>query len=84
MRIAVVGAGAMGRWAVKELGLSPEVEEVVVGDFDEGQAAAVAASHGGGKCRPVRVDARERASVRRPSPAATLWSTPRSTSGTSR
>ena len=43
MRIAVVGAGAMGRWAVKELGLSPEVDEVVVGDFDEDRARAVAA-----------------------------------------
>ena len=42
MRIAVVGAGAMGRWAVKELGLSPDVDEVVVGDFNEAQARAVA------------------------------------------
>ncbi len=38
MKIAVVGAGAMGRWAVKELGISPQVEEIVVGDFDEEQA----------------------------------------------
>ena len=34
MKIAVVGAGAMGRWAVKELGISPEVGEIVVGDVD--------------------------------------------------
>ena len=64
MKIAVVGAGAMGRWAVKELGISPQVEEVVVGDFDEEQARAVAASHGGGKARAVLVDARDRESVR--------------------
>ena len=64
MRIAVVGAGAMGRWAVKELGLSPEVDEVVVGDFDEDRARAVAAAHGGGKARAARVDARDRVSVK--------------------
>lgn len=65
MRIAVIGAGAMGRWAVKELGLSPEVEEVVVGDYNEERAREVAASHGGGKARPVFVDARDRESVKK-------------------
>ncbi len=65
MRIAVIGAGAMGRWAVKELGLSPQVEEVVVGDFNEEQARAVATVHGGDKARPVFVDAREQESVER-------------------
>ncbi len=63
MKIAVVGAGAMGRWAVKELGISPQVEEIVVGDCDEAQAVAVAASHGGGKARGVVVDARDRERV---------------------
>jgi saccharopine dehydrogenase-like NADP-dependent oxidoreductase len=63
MKIAVVGAGAMGRWAVEELGISPQVDEIVVGDFDEAQARAVAAGHGGGKARGVLVDARDRKSV---------------------
>lgn len=63
MRIAVVGAGAMGRWAVKELGLSSDVDEVVVGDFNEAQAREVAESHGGGKAAARFVDARDPQSV---------------------
>ena len=39
MKIAVVGAGAMGRWAVKELGLSEDVTEVVVGRLRRGAGA---------------------------------------------
>ena len=57
MRIAVVGAGAMGRWAVKELGLTPEVDEIVVGDLDEARAVRVAAEMGEGKARAVPADA---------------------------
>jgi len=63
MRIAVVGAGAMGRWAVKELGLSPEVDEVVVGDYDEKRAQEVAAGFGGDKASARFVDARDQRSV---------------------
>ena len=63
MKIAVVGAGAMGRWAVKELGLAREVDAVVVGDFNEEQAREVAASHGGGKATGRFVDARDQESV---------------------
>ena len=63
MRIAVIGAGAMGRWAVKELGLSPQVDEIVVGDFNEEQARAVATVHGGDRARPVFVDASDQKSV---------------------
>ena len=57
MRIAVVGAGAMGRWTVKELGLTNEVDEIVVGDVDVARAARVAAEMGEGKARGVAVDA---------------------------
>jgi lysine 6-dehydrogenase len=57
MRIAVVGAGAMGRWVVKELGLTPQVESIVVGDFDERRAREVAAAMGEGKAEPAFVDA---------------------------
>ena len=63
MKVAVVGAGAMGRWSVKELGLSPEVSEIVVGDFDEARARDVARTMGGGKATGVRVDARDASSV---------------------
>ena len=59
MKIAVVGAGAMGRWAVKELALSPEVEHIVVADYNEEQARAVATTHGGDRARAVFVDARD-------------------------
>ncbi len=65
MRIAVIGAGAMGRWAVKELALSPGVEEIVVGDYNEEQARAVATTHGGDKAKAVFVDAREPESVKK-------------------
>ncbi len=57
MRIAVVGSGAMGRWAVKQLGLTPQVDEIVVGDVDTARAEAVAAAMGEGKARGVFVDA---------------------------
>jgi saccharopine dehydrogenase-like NADP-dependent oxidoreductase len=65
MKIAVVGAGAMGRWAVKELAVSPEVDEIVVGDYSEDQARAVASEQGGGKAAPVFVDARDQESVKK-------------------
>ncbi|MFA4965268.1 MAG: saccharopine dehydrogenase NADP-binding domain-containing protein [Thermoleophilia bacterium] len=65
MRIAVIGAGAMGRWAVKQLGLDSEVGEVVVGDFDEVRAREVAAAYAGGKSAAVFVDARDAESVKR-------------------
>jgi saccharopine dehydrogenase-like NADP-dependent oxidoreductase len=65
MRIAVIGAGAMGRWAVKELAISPEVEGIVVGDFHEEQARVVAVAQGGGKAEAVFVDARDAASVKK-------------------
>ena len=64
MKIAVVGAGAMGRWAVKELAISPEVQKIVVGDYNEEQARAVATTHGGDKARAVFVDARDAESVK--------------------
>ena len=65
MKIAVIGAGAMGRWSVKELGISPEVDEIVVADFNEAQAKQVAAAHGGGKAKGVFVDARDQESIKK-------------------
>ncbi len=63
MKIAVIGAGAMGRWSVKELGLAGDVEEIVVGDYNEEQARAVALTYGEDKARHVAVDARDGESV---------------------
>jgi lysine 6-dehydrogenase len=63
MKIAVIGAGAMGRWSVKALGVSPEVDEIVVGDFDTGRAMEVATEYGGGKATGVHVDASDQAAV---------------------
>ena len=64
MKIAVLGgAGAMGRWAVKELAISPEVDGIVVADFNERAAAQIAESHGGGKAVPTFADARDPKSV---------------------
>jgi saccharopine dehydrogenase-like NADP-dependent oxidoreductase len=65
MKIAVIGAGAMGRWSVKELGISPEVDEIVVADFNEEQAKQVAAAHGEGKAKGVFVDARDQESIKK-------------------
>lgn len=65
MRIAVIGAGAMGRWSVRGLSVSDDVDEVVVGDYDLDQARAVATEHGGGKAAAVFVDAREQDSVKK-------------------
>ena len=64
MKIAVIGAGAMGRWAVKELAISPEVRHIVVGDYNEEQARAVATMQGGDKARAMVVDARDAGSVK--------------------
>jgi lysine 6-dehydrogenase len=63
VKIAVIGAGAMGRWSVKDLGLSSEVAEIVVADRDSAVAREVAASHGGGKAQGVFVDASDATSL---------------------
>lgn len=46
MRIAVLGAGAVGARAVRQLASTPEVERVVVADADAERAARVAAMVG--------------------------------------
>jgi saccharopine dehydrogenase-like NADP-dependent oxidoreductase len=64
VKIAVVGAGAMGRWAVQELAISPEVDEIVVADFSLDQAKTVAAAQGAGKAAATFVDARDPESIK--------------------
>ena len=63
MKIAVIGAGAMGRWSVKALGLSPEVDMTIVADYDVTRATQVAAESGGGKAMAVQVDASDEEAV---------------------
>ena len=36
MKIFVLGAGMMGRAVVHDLAVAPEVQQIVVGDFDRG------------------------------------------------
>lgn len=57
MKIAVVGAGAMGRWSVKELATSPEVDGIVVADLSEDRARRVARLDGSHKATSSFVDA---------------------------
>jgi lysine 6-dehydrogenase len=60
MRVAVLGAGGtIGRAIVRDLADSPEVSELVLADVDGVAAARVAAQHGGGKGRPLTLDARD-------------------------
>lgn len=54
--IALGGAGAMGRTAVKELAASPEVEELTIADYNLAEAERLAGELGT-KCRALRVDA---------------------------
>lgn len=57
MRIAVIGAGAMGRWCARALAMSKDVSEIVVGDLDEAAARRIASAEGGGKAQSLSVDA---------------------------
>lgn len=56
MRIAVIGAGLMGRAITKVLSEQRGVSEIVVGDVDQERAEYVANRFGGGKARAVRAD----------------------------
>ena len=73
MRVVVVGgAGAMGRWTVRDLTESEGVEEVVVADLDgsrareaAGWAAARAGSNGSARVGGVALDAGDGQALRR-------------------
>jgi lysine 6-dehydrogenase len=64
VKIAVIGAGAMGRWSVKALGVSSDVDQIVVGDVNEAQARSVAERQGEGKAVHRHVDASDKESVK--------------------
>lgn len=63
MRIAVIGAGAMGRVTLADLVDSPEVERIVLADQDL-DAASRAAAGAEGRVRAVRLDAADWTAVR--------------------
>jgi len=60
--IALGGAGAMGRTAVRDLAASPEVDELVIADYNLEEARKLAAELGG-KCDAVQVDAERHADL---------------------
>ncbi|HOP07444.1 MAG TPA: saccharopine dehydrogenase C-terminal domain-containing protein [candidate division Zixibacteria bacterium] len=57
MKIAVLGAGLMGRAAVYDLAQNDAIDEIGVFDIDESLAAEVAQKYGYGKGKPGRFDA---------------------------
>ncbi|MFH1468595.1 MAG: saccharopine dehydrogenase C-terminal domain-containing protein [Pseudomonadota bacterium] len=63
MRIAVLGAGLMGRAAVHDLARTEGVEEVRVFDLDPARAVAVARAHGGGRAHAAGLDASDEAAA---------------------
>ena len=63
MKIMIVGAGQQGHVLTWNLAQSPDVTEIVLGDYDEARAQEVAAQVGGDKTRPVAVDASSEASL---------------------
>jgi lysine 6-dehydrogenase len=59
LKVAVLGAGGtIAPAIVRDLGVSDEVEEMLLLDLDQGKAELVASAHGAGKARAARVDAR--------------------------
>jgi len=62
MRIAVLGAGIIGRAIVRDLADGEDVEQVVVADVNE-DAARDAAAGAGEKGRPAQVDVTDRAAT---------------------
>lgn len=65
MRIVVLGAGLMGRAVVYDLARTPDVREIVVGDFDRDCGIEVARAFGRGKAHARCVDIRQTQSLAR-------------------
>jgi len=64
MNIVVLGgAGLMGRYAVRDLVLNPEVDQVIIADLDVELARQVAAILNSPKVKVERADASDRASL---------------------
>jgi saccharopine dehydrogenase-like NADP-dependent oxidoreductase len=65
MKVLVVGAGMQGHVITWNLARNPAVQEIVLGDYDEGRARLVAERVGGGKARAVFIDAGDADAVAR-------------------
>ena len=64
IRVAVLGAGGtIAPAIVRDLAESEEISDLLLLDLDEGRASTVAADQGGGKARPLGVDARDTAAL---------------------
>ncbi|HUO33517.1 MAG TPA: saccharopine dehydrogenase C-terminal domain-containing protein [Candidatus Acidoferrum sp.] len=59
MKVTVLGAGLMGRAVVHDLASSPEVNAILVADFDRKRADEVAKQFGKGKAKSAFADVRE-------------------------
>lgn len=59
MKLAVIGAGMMGRAALYDLSLAADVEQVRLFDFDIDRAREVARQYGHGKTEAAALDARD-------------------------
>ena len=60
LRVAVLGAGGtIAPAIVRDLAESEEISDLLLLDLDEERASAVATDQGGGKARPLEVDARD-------------------------
>jgi lysine 6-dehydrogenase len=63
MKVFVLGAGLMGRAAVYDLARAPEVQRILVADFDFARAREIARQFGLGKARALFADACEIAHI---------------------
>ncbi len=63
MKVVIVGAGMQGHVLTWNLAQNPAVTEIVLGDYDEARARLVAGQVGGGKTRPIFLDASDTAAV---------------------
>lgn len=59
MKIAVIGAGLMGRAAVYDLASNPDVTDIGVFDIDHELAEKISRQYGSGKAKAGKLDARD-------------------------
>jgi len=63
MKVVIVGAGMQGHVLTWNLARNSAVTEIVLGDYDEARARLVAGVVGGGKTKPVFMDANDTRSL---------------------
>ncbi len=72
MKVVIVGAGMQGHVLTWNLARNPAVTEIVLGDYDEGRARLIAERVGGGRAKPVFIDAADTAAVAKVATGARL------------